>query len=128
MAVQHQITTVTTGHSSGTWSTGMCDCCSDIGVCCCAYWCFPCMQCQTASQHGWCCFLPVLDPCTCFGISCCLRKSIRERHGIEGSCMGDCCNVLWCYPCTWCQMSREIKLRAGQGGTTTVITQQIMHG
>lgn len=35
MAVQQQVTTVVshTAYSSGTWTTGICDCCSDMSTC-----------------------------------------------------------------------------------------------
>ncbi|XP_076145102.1 cornifelin homolog B-like [Alosa pseudoharengus] len=112
MAVQHQVTSVTTTYSSGSWSTGLGDCCSDMGTCCCAMWCFPCMQCQTTSQHGWCFCMPVLDPLACMAVTICLRKSIREKHGIEGSLGNDILLSCCCYPCTWCQMSRELKNRS----------------
>ncbi|KAF4089099.1 hypothetical protein AMELA_G00062800 [Ameiurus melas] len=125
MAVQQQITTVVhTAQSSGTWTTGICDCCSDMSTCCCALWCFPCMQCQTASQFGWCFCMPLLD--CCLTVSCCLRSKIRERYNIHGSCCDDCCTVCFCYTCAWCQMSREIKIRARAGTGTTIVTQQVM--
>ncbi|XP_056441997.1 cornifelin-like isoform X1 [Gadus chalcogrammus] len=116
------VTTTTQSVMSGMWSSGVCDCCSDMETCCCGYWCFPCLQCKTTGDFGWCCCLPLVDVCCV--VSCCLRSSMRERYGINGSCCDDYCQLLWCYQCVWCQMAREVKTR-GRTGNTTVVTTQV---
>ncbi|XP_068128078.1 cornifelin homolog [Hyperolius riggenbachi] len=110
-----------------TWSSGICDCCEEMGICCFAFWCFPCFQCATVSDHGECLCLPLLDtgcggfPATIPPISLAMRASVRERYKIHGSIFNDCCMMCWCLSCSWCQMAREIKQRKVQA---TIITAQ----
>nr|DBA29628.1 TPA: hypothetical protein GDO54_005697 [Pyxicephalus adspersus] len=102
------------------WGSGICDCCDDMGICCCAFWCFPCFQCSTVSQFGECLCLPLMDPgcagycgnsMVCPPVSMAMRAAVRERYKIRGSICDDCCTLYWCLSCTWCQMAREIKRR-----------------
>ncbi|XP_075704598.1 placenta-specific gene 8 protein-like [Rhinoderma darwinii] len=122
--------TVTVSHGPQ-WSSGLCDCCDDCGVCCCALWCFPCMQCSTVSDFGECCCLPLLDPCVmgyvgcsgvCPPITIAMRAALRERHKIPGSICDDCIQSCCCYSCTWCQIAREVKLRRNTSTITTAQT------
>ncbi|XP_018429347.1 PREDICTED: cornifelin homolog A-like [Nanorana parkeri] len=97
------------------WSSGICDCCDDVGTCCFAYWCFPCFLCATVNEHGECLCLPMLDTgclgCSpiCPPVSMAMRASVRERYKIPVSICADCCILYWCFTCAWCQMAREIK-------------------
>ncbi|XP_078525581.1 cornifelin-like [Lissotriton helveticus] len=126
-----------------TWSSGICDCCEDCSVCCCAFWCCPCFQCQTVSGFGECLCLPLIDllciactgyltgvyTCACVPISMAMRTGIRQRYKIQGSIWDDWCKLCWCYCCSWCQVAREIKKRKQPfsivtAQTTTIQTPQ----
>ncbi|KAM9846757.1 cornifelin homolog B-like [Aulostomus maculatus] len=97
---------------SDEWGSGICDCCDDLGMCCFAYWCFPCFTCYTTKEYGQCLCLPLLDY---FGlippISLSMRVSMRQRYGIKGTICKDCLYSTFCTPCSWCQMSREMRRR-----------------
>ncbi|XP_040275452.1 cornifelin-like [Bufo bufo] len=110
--VPHMVTTVTQ-MSRNDWSSGICDCCEDMGICCLAFWCFPCFQCSTVNDFGECLCLPLLEHMSSDFpiISLAMRTAVRERHKIPGSIFSDCCTVCWCLSCSWCQMAREIKTR-----------------
>ncbi|XP_018607677.1 cornifelin homolog A-like [Scleropages formosus] len=97
---------------SNQWSSGICDCCDDMAECCFAFWCMPCYACKTARQYGECLCLPLLNMCGCVPpITFGMRVSMRERYGITGTMCKDCAYASFCGPCSWCQMSKEIKRR-----------------
>ncbi|XP_041840608.1 cornifelin homolog B-like [Melanotaenia boesemani] len=103
---------IVTATISNQWTSGICDCCEDVRKCCFAFWCFPCFACITAREAGECLCLPLLDTFGCIPpITTALRVSIRQRYGIEGTICNDCVYSFFCGPCTWCQISREIKTR-----------------
>ncbi|XP_072302079.1 cornifelin homolog B-like [Eucyclogobius newberryi] len=97
---------------SDEWSSRICDCCQDVPECCCAFWCLPCFACRTSKKYGECLCLPLLDM---FGfippIAMSMRVSMRQRYGIRGNMCRDCLFTFFCYSCSWCQMSREMKSR-----------------
>ncbi|CAH2319061.1 Hypothetical predicted protein [Pelobates cultripes] len=68
----------THGYTAGSqWSSNVCDCCDDIGICLCGT-CFPCcLASKVASDFGECCCLPCLS-----GTVLALRTGIRERYRI----------------------------------------------
>ncbi|KAH9513628.1 hypothetical protein Btru_041640, partial [Bulinus truncatus] len=93
------------------WSSGLCDCFSDMGICllgwCCPLW----LQCSIVQDLG--------DPCCdAFCLRLCapaalfvLRAHMRGKENIRGTFFDDfskttgCCNC--CYPCVLCQLARE---------------------
>lgn len=44
----------------------------------------------------------------------------------QGSCCDDCCKIYWCYPCVWCQMSREMKIRKNNACSQSMVTTQMI--
>ncbi|XP_056608172.1 plac8 onzin related protein 6 isoform X2 [Triplophysa dalaica] len=114
VSVQPAMVMTTESAKIGQWSSGVCDCCEDMSVCCCGFWCPYCLMCRTSENFGECFCLPLLE--ICFGgmlhpITLAMRSSMRERYNIKGSIPDDCCMVTCCTLCVWCQMAREMKTR-----------------
>ncbi|KAL4631104.1 hypothetical protein GN956_G14860 [Arapaima gigas] len=109
--VVQQPQAVTVAVQSNQWSTGICDCCEDMADCCFSFWCFPCFTCKVSKDHGECLCLPLLDYGCIPPVSLAMRVSVRQRYGITGSICNDCLYSTFCVPCSWCQISREMKIR-----------------
>ncbi|KAL5611584.1 uncharacterized protein BROUX77_001740 [Berkeleyomyces rouxiae] len=107
------------------WHEGFWSCFSPLGDCCMATWC-PCIligktatRMRDPSMQSYSC---VNTDCmlTC-GINCLTgcgwiyammkRTELRERYGIEGSAMNDCCATYWCMCCAIVQAEKEVKHR-----------------
>ncbi|XP_021251478.1 uncharacterized protein LOC110398286 isoform X1 [Numida meleagris] len=58
------------------WQTGLMDCFTDWGVCCCGLFCFPCLACTVAGDMNECCLC---------GTSMAMRTLYRTRYNIPVS-------------------------------------------
>ncbi|KAG5853339.1 hypothetical protein ANANG_G00072150 [Anguilla anguilla] len=120
MAVQHTVVvaqpTMATSWpqnlKTNQWSSGICDCCDDMGICCHGFWSPWTLSCTTTSDFGECCCLPLLDCCgggIIPPVALAMRTAMRERYNIQGTMFNDCCAAVFCTWCVWCQMARELK-------------------
>jgi len=89
---------------------GLCGCFDSFGICACTYFC-PCyITGKTAEGLGKsCCIwgflsLTPLRPIT----GAMLRQSVREKYGIDGSLIGDCCFHWFCSCCATIQEASEV--------------------
>jgi len=88
------------------WSTGLCGCFEDCGICAFAFFCGPI----------YCCFMAhELNESACGPWLCgsnfvtALRTKIRTMYGIRGSIMDDACCIQCCTFCAVTQMHREFR-------------------
>ncbi|KAH9513627.1 hypothetical protein Btru_041633 [Bulinus truncatus] len=101
------------------WSSGVCDCCSDMSVCLMGWCCPLCLECSIARDLGdpFCdSFLLMCAPAALFG----LRANMRGRENIRGTLFDDftrttgCCSCM--AVCILCQLAREVKfVKAAKG-------------
>ncbi|CBZ28826.1 putative ama1 protein [Leishmania mexicana MHOM/GT/2001/U1103] len=106
----------------GLWHYSLCVCCEDMDSCCEACCCFPCQvsrQCNMLMNsrreiHWPYCLLMTLCDFTLFifSVSCVFasetRRLARERYGISGSSLEDCCLAYWCRTCSTQQVLLEM--------------------
>ncbi|XP_056619426.1 cornifelin homolog [Triplophysa dalaica] len=103
---QVTVTSFTVSSGSTDWSSGVCDCCDDCGICLCGTF-IPCaLGCKVAQDHDETCCLPFLP-----GAMVALRTSIRDKYQINGTLCDDWLIMSCLGPCGLCQMAREQKMR-----------------
>lgn len=87
------------------WSTGLCGCCEDCGIC----WhgmCFPqCLLCDVSSRMGEGCCFPFCCPMALAG----LRVKLRTEENIQGSACDDYFCAMCCPSLVLCQLARELR-------------------
>ncbi|VDI38070.1 Hypothetical predicted protein [Mytilus galloprovincialis] len=92
-------------HGIRDWSTGIFDCCSDVGNCFFTFCCCSCAMASLASRLGECCCTMCCVPAAPIN----MRTRIRTMGGIRGDMCNDCLTVSCCYMCAACQEARELK-------------------
>ncbi|XP_059177151.1 placenta-specific gene 8 protein-like [Physella acuta] len=88
------------------WSSGICSCCDDCGICLCGTFCHCCLQSQNAADLGESCCLFCCVP----GAGTALRVKLRMQENITGSICNDCLLETFCAQCSTCQLARELKI------------------
>ncbi|CAI9118127.1 OLC1v1019652C1 [Oldenlandia corymbosa var. corymbosa] len=105
----------------GEWSTGLCDCFSDVPNCCLTCWC-PCITfgqiAEIVDQGSTSCeasgalytLISLVTGCACI-YSCFYRSKMRKHYNLPESPCGDCLVHFCCESCALCQEHRELKNR-----------------
>ncbi|GMI87617.1 PLANT CADMIUM RESISTANCE 2 [Hibiscus trionum] len=103
------------------WSTGLCDCGSDVSNCCITCWC-PCITfgqiAEIVDQGSTSCgasgalytLIGIFTGCACI-YSCFYRQRMRSQYMLEDRPCNDCCLHFCCETCALCQEYRELKNR-----------------
>ncbi|KAL9250069.1 PLANT CADMIUM RESISTANCE 2-like protein [Drosera capensis] len=108
-------------NAQGEWSTGLCDCFSDVPNCCLTCWC-PCITfgqiAEIVDRGSSSCgvsggiYALILAFTGCQWIySCTYRSKMRLQFGMPESTCGDCCVHFCCEGCALCQEYRELQHR-----------------
>ncbi|KAK9074552.1 hypothetical protein SSX86_007150 [Deinandra increscens subsp. villosa] len=103
------------------WSSGLCDCTTDVSNCCITCWC-PCITfgqiaeiadkgTTSCAVHG-VLYTILLTVTGCqFIYSCMYRSKIRQQYMLPEDPCNDCLLHFCCEPCAMCQEYRELKHR-----------------
>ncbi|CAJ2676100.1 unnamed protein product [Trifolium pratense] len=103
------------------WSTNLCNCCSNVEICCLTFWC-PCITfgrvAEIIDKGSTSCgysgtlytLISLVLGCCCL-YSCCYRSKMREQYGLKGNDCTDCMIHCCCETCALCQEYRELHNR-----------------
>ncbi|XP_038697291.1 protein PLANT CADMIUM RESISTANCE 2-like [Tripterygium wilfordii] len=103
------------------WSTGLCDCFSDMRSCCITCFC-PCItfgqvsdivdrgSSSCATNGALYALIMYVTGCGCI-YSCFYRSKLRRQYMLKASPCGDCMVHFCCETCALCQEYRELKAR-----------------
>ncbi|XP_058772277.1 protein PLANT CADMIUM RESISTANCE 3-like [Vicia villosa] len=103
------------------WSTGLCDCFSDLQTCCITYWC-PCITfgriAEIVDKGTTSCLVSgslytlicCLTGCGCL-YSCIYRNKMRQQYMLKDKPCCDCLLHWCCESCALCQEYRELQNR-----------------
>ncbi|KAL0463627.1 UNVERIFIED_CONTAM: protein PLANT CADMIUM RESISTANCE 11 [Sesamum latifolium] len=106
-------------HSPVPWSTGLCDCCDNISVCCLTCWC-PCITfgriAEIVDRGSTSCgisgalysMILCVSGCSCL-YSCFYRSKLRGQYFLEERPCTDCCVHCCCETCALCQEYRQLQ-------------------
>lgn len=110
--------------TSREWSSGVCSCMEDCGVCMGGLCCPGIMICRVSDAIGnkesgcgticgGCIAQFLVIPLCC--ATCTTRAEVRDRFSIHGGSCGNCMTTICCLQCAVCQVRREIKERTERG-------------
>ncbi|XP_072275908.1 cornifelin homolog [Pyxicephalus adspersus] len=89
---------------TGEWSSQLCDCCGDCGICLFGFFFPTCLACYVADKYGENCCLPLVP-----GGMTAMRTHMRLTYGIQGTVCNDGLMMFCCGWCELCRMAREVK-------------------
>eukprot|EP01084_Bolivina_argentea_P121360 215053_1 len=107
---------------TGGWANGLCECFGDCGSCLYASCCPSCAAGEiwdigglSGDNNEWawwigcCLYISLVQHVGCCLYSCLYTGQLREKKGIQGSCMGDFCEWCFCPCCTHVRNLREVR-------------------
>ncbi|KAL3654385.1 Protein PLANT CADMIUM RESISTANCE 11 [Castilleja foliolosa] len=101
------------------WSTGLCNCCDNVSICCLTCWC-PCITfgriAEIVDRGSTSCgvsgalysMIMCVSGCACL-YSCFYRSKLRGQYFLEERPCTDCCVHFCCETCALCQEYRELQ-------------------